>query len=319
VANRKITQFEPIQGNEIEDPDVLTLVHVNEVNPELKNKKITFTQFKLYLDEYYERVDQSTTHSGSVTIQGDLTVSGTSFLNQVTATGDVTLTSGTTLQVSGQAEFTRPANQPGFAIGFTTMTGTLANIDEINSQDIRSSSVSGVIVKGPTVSGATVTGNTGNFANLNAGTITVTTITGSNIVTENLSVTGTATIHDASVLTLTGEYISGVTVVATTGTMGQLTVGGTSFLVGTVTFNTMSGSTVIAGTVSGMDVISTRSGIFNNINATGLTTVTTLTGQQINAVSGQFEHLNIGSGESGNLATKRYANEAAEIAAIALG
>jgi hypothetical protein len=36
-------------------------------------------------------------------------------------------------------------------------------------------------------------------------------------------------------------------------------------------------------------------------------------------VSGQFEHLNIGSGESGNLATKRFATEAAEIAAIALG
>jgi hypothetical protein len=108
-------------------------------------------------------------------------------------------------------------------------------------------------------------------------------------------------------------------VVATTGIMGKLTVSGTSFLGGVVTFNTISGNLVVAGTVSGIDVISTRSGIFNNINATGLTTVATLTGQQINAVSGQFEHLNIGSGESGNLATKRFATEAAEIAAIALG
>ena len=54
MANRKITQFPAIQGNAIASGDLFTLVAVDEVNPTLKNKKITSTQFiSGYLAEYF--------------------------------------------------------------------------------------------------------------------------------------------------------------------------------------------------------------------------------------------------------------------------
>lgn len=54
MANRRISEFPEINGNELNDLDLLTLVHVFEVDPLLRNKKITFTEFKNYLDNYYQ-------------------------------------------------------------------------------------------------------------------------------------------------------------------------------------------------------------------------------------------------------------------------
>jgi hypothetical protein len=39
VANRRITEFPAIAASEIVDQDVMTLVHVFEVDPSLRNKK----------------------------------------------------------------------------------------------------------------------------------------------------------------------------------------------------------------------------------------------------------------------------------------
>ena len=50
MANRRITEFPALNGADINEQDLLTLVHVFEVDPTLRNKKITFTQFKEYLD-----------------------------------------------------------------------------------------------------------------------------------------------------------------------------------------------------------------------------------------------------------------------------
>lgn len=49
MANRRITELSPISGSELQGPDLLTLVHVIEVDPTLKNKKITLDEFKEYL------------------------------------------------------------------------------------------------------------------------------------------------------------------------------------------------------------------------------------------------------------------------------
>lgn len=73
MANRKITQFPAFNGADIKDDDLLTLVHVFEVDPSLKNKKITFTEFKKYLNQFYIT---ATGIAGDVTINGDLTVTG---------------------------------------------------------------------------------------------------------------------------------------------------------------------------------------------------------------------------------------------------
>jgi hypothetical protein len=53
VANRKVSEFPAITGDAVDEEDLLTLVHVFEVDPVLRNKKITFTQFKEYLNQYY--------------------------------------------------------------------------------------------------------------------------------------------------------------------------------------------------------------------------------------------------------------------------
>ena len=46
MANRKISQFPTIESVDIANADLLTLVHVFEVDPALRNKKITFSGFK---------------------------------------------------------------------------------------------------------------------------------------------------------------------------------------------------------------------------------------------------------------------------------
>ena len=53
MANRRISEFPELNGTDIDEQDLLTLVHVFEVDPTLRNKKITFTQFKDYLNLYY--------------------------------------------------------------------------------------------------------------------------------------------------------------------------------------------------------------------------------------------------------------------------
>ena len=59
MANRGISDFPSINGIDIQELDLLTLVSVFEVDPTLRNKKITFTEFKEYLNQYYSKSLQS--------------------------------------------------------------------------------------------------------------------------------------------------------------------------------------------------------------------------------------------------------------------
>lgn len=56
MANRRISEFPSINGSEIDEQDLMTLVHIFEVDPVLRNKKITFAQFRQYLNQYYADV-----------------------------------------------------------------------------------------------------------------------------------------------------------------------------------------------------------------------------------------------------------------------
>lgn len=56
MANRRISEFSSIDGLNLDEQDLLTLVHVFEVDPTLRNKKITLSQFKQYLNQYYADV-----------------------------------------------------------------------------------------------------------------------------------------------------------------------------------------------------------------------------------------------------------------------
>jgi hypothetical protein len=75
VANRRISEFPSISGADIAEQDLLTLVHVFEVDPVLRNKRITFTEFKQYLNLYYVNAS-STGFTGNITINGNITASG---------------------------------------------------------------------------------------------------------------------------------------------------------------------------------------------------------------------------------------------------
>ena len=82
MSNRRISEFPAINGIQIDEQDLLTLVHVFEADPTLRNKKITFSQFKEYLNQYYTNTS-GTTFNGNVVINGDLTVTGNTSIGDI--------------------------------------------------------------------------------------------------------------------------------------------------------------------------------------------------------------------------------------------
>ena len=77
MANRRITQFPFIQAADIVNDDVITLVHVFEIDPALRNKKISFSGLREYLDQFYINVDEvDPLIAGNVIISGYAVVSG---------------------------------------------------------------------------------------------------------------------------------------------------------------------------------------------------------------------------------------------------
>ena len=116
MSNRRISEFPPINGLDIVEQDLLTLVHVFEVDPVLRNKKVTFTEFKNYLDQYYPN-GSGGTFSGNVIINGNLTVTGTSNFTSITGLNLATF-SGVVVQNNLTATGT---------ISGITLTGTSVN------------------------------------------------------------------------------------------------------------------------------------------------------------------------------------------------
>jgi hypothetical protein len=86
VASRRISEFPSISGVELADQDLLTLVHVFEVDPALRNKKITFTEFKEYLNLYYPNTSPGG-FTGNITINGNVAVTGVVSLSSNIQTG----------------------------------------------------------------------------------------------------------------------------------------------------------------------------------------------------------------------------------------
>jgi hypothetical protein len=65
MANRRISELPLIEGDLVAEEDLFTLVHVYEVDPSLKNKRITVSGLKNYLNNYYLN-----------TSENDLTING---------------------------------------------------------------------------------------------------------------------------------------------------------------------------------------------------------------------------------------------------
>jgi hypothetical protein len=114
ATNRRSSEFPEIAGTTIDESDLLTLVHVFEVDPVLRNKKITFSGFKDYLNQYYTP-SSGGVFNGNVIISGNLTVTGTT--NVTTITGN---TAGfTTATVTSGVFASGTAAAPSVSVGTT--------------------------------------------------------------------------------------------------------------------------------------------------------------------------------------------------------
>lgn len=183
MSNRRISEFPSLSGLVVDEQDLLTLVHVFEVDPTLRNKKITFTEFKEYLNQYYPN-GSGGTFSGNVIINGNLTVTGVSNFTTATVSNLATF-SGVVVQNNLTATGT---------ISGTTFTGTNTNSISGNFQAL----------SGNTINAITVSGVSGVFQDLFA----VNQIFGGNLTfSGNTSTLGSATI--ASGLTVTGVVSGG--------------------------------------------------------------------------------------------------------------
>lgn len=226
MANRRISEFPSINGADIVNDDLMTLVHVFEVDPLLRNKKITFTQFRAYLDQYYANLTGDTI-SGNFTVEGNLTVSGTTIFNTVSTTNLGTF-SGVFVQ--------NDLNVSGTTSG-VTFTGTTVNaVSGRFTTRVSGATITGTTVQATTGNYQSITGATGNFtvrvsgASITGTTGAFTTLTGQTISGANITgVSGTFTtqLSGATVTGVSGQFtnITGGTLNTTTGTAQVLTVG----------------------------------------------------------------------------------------------
>lgn len=155
MPNRKITQFPAITASEINDADLLILVSVFEVDPALRNKKITFSGFRDYLDQYYINVGEDLSYNNA-TISGNLGVSGNTSLNNLTVSSDSDFQAvivGDNLTISGD-----------LIVGTTTGT----KIGTANTQKIGFWNTAPVVQPTPSIAEATFVANIGSAIHRNS-------------------------------------------------------------------------------------------------------------------------------------------------------
>ena len=282
MANRKISQFPTIESVDIANADLLTLVHVFEVDPALRNKKITFSGFRDYLDQYYINVGEDPTYN-NITITGNLGVSGNTNLNTLTVTGDSSFQAvivGGDLTTSGSFSVTG------------TITGSQIEVNNVIADFIEISSGNfTTIITGTTIdfvtgyfdtlSGATVTGESfgvvsgiivdADINDLYAQVAQIDTLTADNVTfTGILTHSGTINAND---INATGT-ISGATI---TGDVGQYT--------------TLTGQTAVFTTQVSGTSITGDSAYFERTTGTFIDVTNTLSGATITGDYGQFLNL----------------------------
>lgn len=265
MANRRISEFPAISGGDIVDQDLLTLVQVFEADPALRNKKITFTEFRSYLDQYYTHITGAT-FNGSVVINGDLTVTGVTSLGSASFNDLVTF-SGIVVQNNIEASGTITApNITGETAVFTNLViGTGRVLNEL----------SGELISGNTIRATNITGVSGVFTS----SITSPIISGTNVQTSYItSVSGIFTSQ------VSGATVTGNTAGFTTVT-GQTVTGINANFASGVFTNSLSGSTITGNTINA-GTLNAVSGVF-----TDQISGQTITGQQIFGLSGVFVNL----------------------------
>lgn len=265
------------------DADLLTVVDVGEVDPALKNKKLTISGTKAYLNGYYLPRTGGTVN-GSVDIQDNLTVQ-----NQATTSGlNVTyVVNAGSLYVSGATEITG-------TLSGTTITGTNINVTNITSQTFSTNAFSTTSITGVSgtftsrVSGQTVTGITGAFTQLFASSGDISDRLKAGTVTGDYGAFGTITGATGIYTFLSGTTTTGTNANFTTGTFqtinaGSHTITGNSVISGNLIVRGsgyFSSGVQITGTLSGTTVTGSTAR-FTNITGTTITANTSISGATV--------------------------------------
>ena len=318
MANRRISELQELAGLDLADQDLFTVVHVNEVDPTLKNRKLTISGTRQYLNTYYLQ-NTGGTISGAVIVQGNLTVSGSTNFATATFTGVVTVgsliaqsgatVSGTISGATITGSNIQGTNVNGVLGNFTTLTGGELNfttgnfLQRISGVTITGASgaftsLTGQTITGTTVNVQTITGNGATFTTLTGNTAGFTSITGA-------TVTGTSGNFVSGVFT---SRISGLTITGVSGAFTSLTgvtVTGTTANFASGVFTTQISGATITGTSGGFISFVSTTGSFTNL--TGVTTTgTTANFVAFNGASGVFTTLVSGTtvtGTSGGFVT----------------
>lgn len=323
MANRRITELQAIAGTSLAEDDLFTVVHVSEVDPTLKNRKLTISGTKDYLNAYYFPRTGGTV-SGAVIVQGNLTVSGSTNFSAATFTGAVTVgsliaqsgivASGTISGATITGSNVQGTNVNGVLGNFTTITGEVINVTSGNflqkisgvtitgvsgafttltgATGVFTTSISGATVTGNAVLATTVTGATGTFTTVVSGL----TVTGNTGLFSNLTGTTAVFVTSISGATITGN--TGQFTTLTGGTAGFTSVTGTTISGTTLNVTTVNATNgnfaniVFSGTTVSGNLTVSGSGFFGSgVSVTGTISGQTVTGTTANFTSGNFTTL----------------------------
>ena len=280
MANRKISQFPTIESVDIANADLLTLVHVFEVDPALRNKKITFSGFKSYLDQYYINVGEDPTYN-NITITGNLGVSGNTFLN--------------TLSVSGSSDF-----QAVIVGGDLTTSGSFSVTGTITGSQIEVNNVVTSFLETTSGNFITLTGTTVDFVSGFFDTLSGASVTGESFgVVSGIIVD--ADINDlyaqvAQIDVLSANNVTFTGILTHSGTINANDINATGTISGaTITgdvgrYTTVTGQTAVFTTEISGTSITGDSAFFERTTGTFID-VTNLSGTTITGDYGQFLNL----------------------------
>lgn len=298
MANRRISELQEIAGIDLADADLFTVVRTGEVDPSIKNKKLTVSGTKAYLNIFYLPRSGGTV-SGSLLVEDDLTVLGQTTTSGLSVTNTANLG---VLFTSGNATIS------GTFSG-TTITGTTVNATTINSVNFTTSGFSFANITGVSgtftsvVSGFTVTGVTGAFGNLIIRSGTVNNQLNAGTLSGNFGAFGTVTgVTGVYTNTLSGATTTGTTANFTTGNFqvlnagshsitGNLTVTGNLRILGSGFF---SSGINVTGTLSGTTITGTA-GQFTNITGVNVVGTTQVSGTTVTGNLGRFGTITGGS------------------------
>ena len=263
MANRRITQFPFIQAADIVNDDVITLVHVFEIDPALRNKKISFSGLREYLDQFYINVDEvDPLIAGNVIISGYAVVSG-----------DFTVGSNATF--SGNSYFYDEA----FFYDNVIMSQDLTVTGTITTHQVNANNFDGQYLEVTSGNFTIATDTVLDFVSGYFDYASGTTITGDNVGIQSgtvVDLTVTRGIDAASgwfdYLEVQNAVLSGVSI---SGDLDANNINATG---------TISGST-ITGDVVNVEYLTVTTGDFTYISGT------TITGNTLAATSGTFQSL----------------------------